>query len=151
MNEEMISLKIKEINKGIIKLLFKDYFCDDEFKNFTPTQVKIVHYILNSNNKVYQKDIEKHLNLTRATTSGVLKTMEKHNLIEKVPNDSDARSKEIILKPRTKEMFLKSKEKLQKIENILIKDISKEELELFSEIINKMNNNINNYELTERR
>lgn len=147
MKEDLLILKIKDLEKNILNLLFKDFYSI----NFTTTQARIVHFILNSKDKVYQKDLEKYLNLTRATTSGVLKTMEKHGLIEKLPNISDARSKQIVLKPKTKDIFIKSKEKLHEVEYILTKELSKGDIELFSEIINKMNRNIKLYELNERR
>lgn len=151
MNEKLIVLKIKELDNAIVKLLFKHYFSDKFFKSFSLTQMQVVNYILKSESKVYQKDLEKYLGLTRATTSGVLKTMEKHGLIEKITNSNDARSKEIVLNKKTKEIFSKSKEKFKDMENIVINGISKEELDIFSNIINKMNSNIKNYNSNERR
>ena len=52
------------------------------------------------------KDLEKAIKLRRATISGVLKTMEKKNLITRVISSKDARVKKIILSDKTKKMYL---------------------------------------------
>ena len=43
--------------------------------------VKIIAYIFNKEGAIYQRDLEKDLNLRRATLSGILNTMEKNNLL----------------------------------------------------------------------
>ena len=45
-------------------------------------QMRIVHYLIqNKDTDIYQRDLQKVLNLRRSTISGILKTMEKHNII----------------------------------------------------------------------
>lgn len=57
-------------------------------------QMRIVHYLIqNKDTDIYQRDLEKVLNLRRSTISGILKTMEKHNIIIRTDSKIDARSK----------------------------------------------------------
>lgn len=141
--EDNILFKIKSINKLIIKKLSYDNSIET-FK-VTPTQIEIIEYILNSNSKVYQRDLEKILNLSRATVSGVLMTMEKNRLIKRVADENDLRSKQIILNKVAKQEFLKTKKKIVELSKIINKGITDEEIEIFSRVIDKMKNNINEY------
>ena len=69
--------------------------------------------------------------------------MEKNNLIERISNKLDARSKKIILNKKLKKQLISNSKKINEIENKLIKGISTEELEIFSNVLNKMKYNIN--------
>ncbi len=141
--DDNILFKIKLINKLIINKLSYD----NNIKCFkiTPTQIEIIEYILNSDRKVYQRDLEKILNLSRATVSGVLITMEKNKLIKRITDKNDLRSKQIILNEVAKKEFLRTKEKIIELSKIINKDITYEELEIFRRVIDKMENNINKY------
>lgn len=149
MKESKLLYKIKNLEKNILKMFNNDIF--NEVKNGemllppTPTQMQIIEYIIeHPKNDVYQKDLEEVLNLTRATISGVLQTMEKNHLIERIVNTNDIRSKKIILNVKTKEMFLRNQQKILEIEKVLVNNISNEELEFFYKILDKMQNNIKN-------
>jgi len=83
------------------------------------------------------------LNLRRATVSGVLQTMEKNGLIERITDSSDARVKRIILNSKAKNLFQEMEKEMVDIEEIVIRGIPKEELEVFSTVLDKMKNNIN--------
>ena len=116
---------------------------ENNLKPPTITQARIMEYILEHNNKdIYQKDLESALNLRRATVSEVLKTMEKRNLIIRVKNPHDARSKKIVLSEFAEKQHDKIKNNFQIIENKLIKNISKEELKAFSLTLQKMQDNL---------
>lgn len=120
----------------------KDLFCGDP----SATQMIIMNYILNHQNEdIYQKDLEEALHLRRATVSGVLQTMEKHELIERVLCDNDVRCKKIILKEKAKKMFDVKKMEFFKLEEVVKKGLSDEEIEIFCHIIESMQNNINEY------
>lgn len=112
--------------------------------------MRIVDYLLNYIDKeyIYQKDIEEALNLSKATVSDVLNRMEKNGLIERNTNPNDTRSKMIVLSKDTKELFENNKKRLQELEKKAKKDITQEELEIFSNILNKM---IKNFEKEEEQ
>ncbi len=138
--------KIKELEKNIVIYITKDDNKCNDFLPLTPAQIRIVDYILKNNrNNIYQRDLEKNLNLTRATISGVLKTMEKNGILKRTINSNDARSKQIILNEKIERHFDEINYKLSEIEKILTKDVSEEELTIFREVLNKMKTNISNY------
>lgn len=110
----------------------------------SPIQMRIIQYLIDNNkNDIYQRDLEKVLNLRRSTISGILKTMEKHNIITRSDSKIDARSKKIELSTTSKEFYKKSKSLFKDINNILNKNISEEELNTFYKVINQMKENLN--------
>lgn len=146
MKEFELLYKIKDLERDIVMFITRDSFECNNFPLSTPTQIRIVNYILkHGKNNIYQKDIEKNLNLTRATLSGVLKTMEKNGIIKREINENDGRSKKIILSREIEKKFIKNQNKLIKTEKILTKDINKQELLVFTNVLNKMKENINDY------
>lgn len=71
--------------------------------SLTGTQVQIIYYLVNSSKTdIFQKDIEKEFNIRRSTTTNILKTMEKNDLIIRRSVDSDSRLKRIVLSDKSK-------------------------------------------------
>lgn len=150
MEEENILYRIKKLEK----LIFRSIIVDNSnlssdiihMNKPTPTQMQIMEYIIkNRDKKVYQKDFEEILNLRRATVSGVLQTMEKNNLIVRVVDNEDTRLKKVLLTGKTKEIFENNNKKIQELDKIIIKNISKEDLKNFMKVIELMENNMQNY------
>lgn len=143
--EKRVLFQIKSLDKEIFRILVGDENQDCS-KKPTPTQMHIIKYILdNPNKEIHQKELEEVLNLRRATISGVLQTMEANGLITRVVDLNDTRTKKIILDEKTKEIFLKNKEKLDRMEKYVKKGISKEDLNTFFDVIEKMKENIKEY------
>lgn len=145
----MKEVKVLYQIKSLEKLVLRCFLCDVDINKTptTPTQMQIIEYMLKNNKKdIYQKDLEEILNLRRATVSGVLQTMEKNKLLERVVNSNDARIKKIILNEDAKKIFLKNQKKMEQLEKIATNNIKKEDLEIFFKVINIMKENIiNNY------
>ena len=149
--ENSILYKMKSIDKLINRNLiyaFTDNEHNIKCENFpSRSQMEIMAYILkhiDDNEDVYQRDLEKELNLRRATISGILGTMEKNGFIERTIGENDSRTKKITLSPDAKEKYSKSKKQLETIENMIIQDISEEDLEVFYKVINQMGINLQN-------
>lgn len=144
--ENIVLFKIKELDKKIVRTILKEN-SDINIPPLTSTQIQILKYMIEHQNEdVYQKDLENVLNLRRATVSGVLQTMEKNNLIKREIYENDVRVKKIILNEKTKSIFLKNKQKVDEIEKNIIKNISKKDLDKFTQIIDKLITNLNEYE-----
>ena len=94
--------KIKDLDLRILRMFQSDgnKLCD----RLTPSQIRIITYLC-ENKVLYQKDIEKNLNLSRATISGILSTMEKNNIISRCVSECDLRSKKIVLNEDIKKIF----------------------------------------------
>ncbi len=150
MEEYSVFYNIKELEKNILKNLAKPIKDKDFNRKIiyrpTPTQMRIVDYMLNNIDKkeIYQKDIEEALKLSKATVSDVINRMEKNGLIERNINPSDTRSRLIILSNEAKKQFEINKKRLQELEKKAQINITHEELEIFSNILNKMIQNLAN-------
>ena len=131
-----IGYEIKDINNLLTRRIFLMY--KNNNKIITPIQYKIIDYLL-INEKAYQKDLEKKFNLRRSTISGILKTMEKNNLILKETNN---RINEIFLTVDIKKEIKIIKEQMINLETELKKNITNEELENFFIVIDKIKENI---------
>ena len=143
--QRRVLFQVKSLDKEIYRILAGDETADCS-KKPSPTQMSIIKYILdNPQKEIYQSELEEVLNLRRATVSGVLQTMESNGLITRVVDEKDTRTKKIILDEKTKEIFLKNKEKFDKLEKYARKGITKEELDTFFAVIEKINNNIKEY------
>lgn len=132
---------IKELEKTILKSMGSG----KEKKEIpTPTQMRIVDYILNNIEKeeIYQKEIEDALNLSKATISDVLNRMERKGLIERDVTLQDTRRKTIRLSKKAREVFERNQEKLEQLEKKAEENISEEELTLFFHTIEKMIENL---------
>ena len=142
--KKSIGYEIKNLDIMIVRRIFAEAkIHNDEF--LTPVQIRIIDYLYNNIKlDIYQKDIEKKFTLRRSTISGILQTMEKNGLIEKIDSKQDARSKKVIITEKGLNKIKEIKNKMIKFEKILRQDITDEELELFFNIVNKLKRNISN-------
>ena len=144
MEDKNIFNSIKELEKGIVRKIMSETSHNEMYSKPSIAQMQIIKYILKHDRKtIYQRDLEEVFNLRRATISGILKTMEKNNVIIRVCDPNDARGKIVILSDDAKKFFKEKETLFKKIETVLKKDISKEELEIFYKVILKMRDNIN--------
>lgn len=144
MDDKNIFNSIKELEKEIVRKIMSETSHDEMYSKPSIAQMQIIKYILKHDGKtIYQRDLEEVFNLRRATISGILKTMEKNNVIIRVCDPNDARGKIVILSDDAKKFFKEKETLFKKLEIVLKKDISKEELEIFYKVILKMRDNIN--------
>lgn len=111
--------------------------------NISPIQVRIVKYLVKQNNRaILQKDMEYIFNIRRSTVSGVIKTMEKNNIIIRENVKDDNKSKVIKL---TNEVYLRANELVRKLRELdleLLKDVNKEDLEVFMRVLKNIQDNL---------
>lgn len=140
MKNRRVLYQIKSLEKSILRHNKEKSIKD---KEITTTQMEILLYIFKNEDKdIYQKELENVLNLRRATVSGVLQTMEKNNLITRITDAEDTRTKKIILNEETRNIFFRQLKQFDEIEKVIVDGISEKELEVFFEVIQKMKNNV---------
>ena len=109
----------------------------------SPLQGRILRYLLENEEKnINQTELENALNISKATISGTLNTMEKNGIIYRIASGEDGRVKNIVLTPNSKQMHNEMKKSFTLLEKELSKDISEEELKTFFKIIEKMRENL---------
>lgn len=104
--------------------------------------ILLVIYDLSKVKDVYAKDIEDAFDMRRATVTGILQLMEKNGIIVREENNVDGRLKSIRLTQKAIDLRLKMKKNIQKVESNLLSDLSKEEIETFLKIMEKMSHNL---------
>lgn len=111
--------------------------------NISPIQVRIVKYLVKQNNKaILQKDMEYLFNIRRSTVSGVIKTMEKNNIIIRKNVKDDNKSKEIKL---TEDVYKRANDLVKELKELdleLLKDVNKEDLEVFMRVLKNIQDNL---------
>ena len=90
----------------------------------------------------FPKDIEKEFSINRSTTSEMLKLMCKNGMITREEVDYDARLKKIVLTEASRQHNRNIEDKMRKMHQQLIKDLSEEEINTFIKISDKLINNI---------
>lgn len=107
-------------------------------------QAKILGYIFHQAPKrdIFQKTIEEEFDIRRSSVTSVLSLMEKNGLIERVSVCEDARLKKIILTDKGIEVHKSVYKEIEIVESIIYYSLSKEELELFSEILERLSKKI---------
>ncbi len=143
MDEELIGLNVHIFSRNIKRTL------DNVFNKYhlTSVQSAVLEYIYkrtSKGEKVYSKDIEKTFDMRRATSAGILQLLEKQGLIIRELENKDSRLKNIILTEKALEVQKEIKRAIEENERKIRKNISKEEIKQFLEILNKMYNNLNN-------
>ena len=91
---------------------------------------------------VLQRDLEKALNLRRATISAVLKKMEANGYIERQVADRDARSKQIRLTDLALDRYQTGLDHVRDLELQMVQGINEEDLAVFIRVMKQMVANI---------
>ncbi len=145
-----VLFNIKELYHLIGKMMFNDTKIIPKYKP-SGTQIRFIDYLCdNMNQEITGHDLEMKFKLSKATVSDVLNTMEKHKIITRVTSSYDTRSKVIVLNDEYKKIHKLIHEEVQKINCVIMKDISKNEIESFNSVLNKMKENIYSWEIERR-
>lgn len=141
MEEKKVLYELKELDSMIIRNTFK------KFKganiHLGPRHGLIMSYLFeHKNDIIYQRDLEKLLNVRRSTLSGIIKTIEKHGFIIRKDSLKDQRLKEIVLTDMFYAMFNDAEKSFNELEKKIVKGISNEELHTFFRVVDKIKNNL---------
>ena len=137
--EKNIGISFKIISNQIRRVMDKKLG-----HNITNIQMFILGYIYeNQNNKdIYQKDIEKLLNIRRSTTTPILNVMEKKDFVKRIESSSDKRQKIIVLSKKGKYYVGEFEKSIFIVEKEILKDISNEEKDNFFCVLEKIKKNL---------
>ena len=111
--------------------------------------MRILNFVLVSypDREIYQKDIEEELNMRSASVSTLLKKMEAQDFIRREKVSYDDRLKRILPTSHTVEMKEQVERHVALLEKRLTAGIGEEELKVFSDVLERMQENM---ELTEK-
>lgn len=113
------------------------------FEGMSMINVWIIDYLAHSEEKdIFQKDIEKIFKIGKSSIAGTLKTMEEKEFIVRQSVKGDARLKRVCLTDKGREYACKMEQGRDDMEKKVCKGLTEEELELFFQIIKKMQDNL---------
>ena len=110
--------------------------------DITGPQGLILMYIYQTDEDVYQRDIEKFFNIRRSTETGLITSLEEKEYIIKESVMSDARLKKLVLTKKAKNAVSLVDTQVVQLEEKMLQGINEEEIQTFRKIIAKMTKNL---------
>lgn len=111
----------------------------------TLMQTWIIGFIKQREDKgidTFQKDIEEEFSINRSTTSEMIKLMCCKEMVERVSVDYDARLKKIVITNQGYQIINEMEKLHIKLNKELVDGVSKEDLDVFNRVADKMIDNI---------
>ena len=103
-----------------------------------------LHYLMeHENEEVFQKNIETDLHIGKSSLTQMLNVLEQQGMIVREISRKDSRYKSIHITDKAREFHKGIRNDINEVEEQLIKGISQEELKLFSDILERMQENMN--------
>lgn len=113
-----------------------------DLEGLTFAQTRVLYFILRNSDEVYQKDIEEEYMLRPSTATALLQSMEQLGLIERVQSFEDGRRKQILPTEKGDSLKMEVEQKIDQLEQCLARGLTREELEAFFRITDKMIENL---------
>ena len=130
------------------KLRFLHYCIDQRMTSalaemeLTASQGRILAWIVHRPDPPCAKDIEDAFHLTHPTVSGLLSRLEKKGFLEFRPDEKDHRCKRIHILPKGLDCHYLMHRTIEHNEELLLKDFTQEEREIFSALLDRMIQNM---------
>jgi len=141
MPEKHIGFEVRTLSNLINRKI--NQMISEEEDSLTAHQAWILNYLVrNSDRNIMQRDIEKHFSVRRSTTSHMLQLMENNGYITRISASDDARMKRIIITSKGIEAQARMIDRLNRFENLLLENLSEEDLCILFRLLEQMADNI---------
>lgn len=137
-----VTLDIKRVNGKIHRAISN--LCREGNLDITPVQGRLLMYISDHDEVTATDILEELKSVNKSTLSEVLNGMEKNHLIERIESKTDSRKKLIVLTEVSKDIVLHMKKDFERVNKIALKDITPDEYNTFSEVLEKIGRNMDN-------
>lgn len=140
--EKTIGFMVRELSNALKR--HGDQNCQ-RFKsqNISMVQSWIIRSLShNQDRDIFQKDLERELNIGKSTLTEILNVMEKNDLVIRQPCKEDNRCKKLILTKKAEAIHQEVENDIVEFEARLRIGISDEEMEQFFDLINRMLKNV---------
>lgn len=135
-----IGLELRETQQMIKHRIEKDR--REDSLNLTHGQIRILLFINDKEEPVYQKDIEAYLRIRRSTATEMLNVLERHGYIKRKRAKHDGRLKEIHITDITLKVIDDMDAYIINLEEVLRKDIDEKDLSIFFNVLDQLKENI---------
>ena len=114
-----------------------------EHVGLTQQQANVIDYLYNHPDQdIYQKDIAAHLALKNSSVTSLIANLEKNGFLIKVPDETDARHKKIVLTDKACSEHLVCLDYVNAIEDRMMDGMSDEEKKTFNDLLRRAISNI---------
>ena len=122
---------------------FFDRHHKEETKKIPRGQVMIIHYLMDHpDEEVYQKDLEKFFSISGATATNMIKGLEKSELVERIPNEKDARLKRIVLTEKAVVREQRIRKLVMELEEGMVAGFTEEEISTYCKMTERILQNL---------
>lgn len=109
----------------------------------TSAQIFVLHYInRNPDKAIYQKDIEKHFELSHATVAGLIARLEAKGFLECIPDSSDKRYKRLCVTQKARCCDEQMSKNIEQVEQQALKGFSDEDIAQLQNYFDKILSNL---------
>lgn len=136
-----IGMLLRMLNNNLTALCNRDM---EEFDLTVPQSYIMGYLMFNEGREVNQRDIEMEFRLMNPTVTGILKRLEKKGFIVRMKSKADARYNIVELTERGREIPGTMNKKAMEMEKRLLSGLSEAEIELFTNTLRRMIDNISN-------
>lgn len=140
--ETSFLLEWKAMNNLLRRYVEENAACET-VQQLTQMQIFVLAYLYqNRDHAVYQRDLETEFLIRRSTITELLKGMEQKKLIVRTAVAEDARLKQIILTPKAVALHEAVAQAMQKIEHMVLQNLTQQEMHEFYRILCKVKQNL---------
>ncbi|SHO46731.1 MarR family winged helix-turn-helix transcriptional regulator [Anaerocolumna xylanovorans] len=122
------------------------YLADENLiaHKITFEQVKVLKFLepYNGESPANQKDIEVRFELKRSSVTSILQNMERSGLVSRSGDASDGRVKRVWLTEKGRELSLFLRDYINKIEQVIVSDMTEEEKAFFKQLLKRSIQNV---------
>ena len=118
-----------------------NYFRNMSGLNLTPTQCEVFIVLKENGDSMSQRDMEKCLDLSKSTLSGIIGTMEKSGFVKKTVSEEDKRVMIISLTDEGSRVYSDALSILHQVDHILLSGLDDEEIATLGRVLDRMRKN----------
>lgn len=138
--ERKIGFELRQLQQSIKHKIEKER--TEDSIELTHGQVRLLMYVYQNDDVVYQKDIEHYLHIRRSTATEILNVLERNGYLCRVRELHDGRLKKIELTEKTLSVIDEMSLKMKNMERMLRQNIDDKDLEVFFYVLDQMKENI---------
>ncbi|MBE6824561.1 MAG: MarR family transcriptional regulator [Ruminococcaceae bacterium] len=144
MSQKDIGRVLGELNNLIHREIMKNEYTNFKYDESVPRSSTCILLYLHtqSNNNVFQKDLEEEFSVRRSTMSKVLTALEQKGYIKRVSVSEDKRLKKIVITSKADNLIDALKSDREKLEAKIVRGISESELNTLRSLLNKIKDNL---------
>jgi len=111
--------------------------------NFNMTHFQIIKFLFKNEGKdICQKDIEEEVHLKKASITGAIDALEDKGIVLRKISEEDGRKRIIVLTDYAKKKENEIRDTFERLNKIILQDISDKELKSFYKTLDKMKENL---------